>query len=191
MQVTLPMPPSPSAPVECGTLLLPQLPSHTSQKQPEPQQLRDGRTLLRASCPAQPCHHIPFAKLLGRVSLGAGLLHPLHPVPSPVPCTGCCSPHGMAPTQPPLPAEHPGMDGGLKRMPAPTHSPCPTESGSSPPLLPEKPLAPAPAVHLLSNNHPQGFQEGFDPPPQARAPHRGIGEAPTRLSLPSGARQGD
>lgn len=83
----------------------------------------------------------------------------------------------MACTQPQLPAERAGMDNGLNTTPAPIHRPCPIERGSSAPLLPGKPLATAPAVHLLSNNHPQSstvLVKGCDSPPQARAPHHGI-----------------
>lgn len=109
---TPPCPPSPSAPVEHSSQPAPSFPptglrfqtslySHCSpgdctthfhlkrkanllksQKEPEPRQPGDGRTPIRASCSAQPCHHIPFSKLLR-----AGPLHPPHPDPSLVPCT--------------------------------------------------------------------------------------------------------
>lgn len=53
-------------------------------------------------------------------------------------------PHGMACTQPQLPAERSGMDNVLNTTPAPLHTPCPMERGSSAPLLSRKLLVTTP-----------------------------------------------
>lgn len=91
----------------------------------------------------------------------------------------------MACIQPQLPAEHSGMDSGLNMTAAPIHRPCPMERDSSAPLLPRKPLATTPAVHLLSNHHLQSSTvsvKDCEPPPQGRTPHHGI-RPPSSASL--------